>query len=334
MQKTLIIDRLTTDFCHASTVVNLPDGGLMCCWFGGRREGSSDVAIYGSRWDGRRWSSPRRLADGAEANWNPVLFYRGDGRLQLFYKEGQAIADWRTLYMISADNGLTWSGPAELVPGDKSGGRGPVRNKPIRLASGRVIAGASVERGLWMAFADYSDDGCETWTKSNAIAVEGLDYTAGEKTAESSIEVSQQSFYGRGVIQPSLWESEPGRVHMLLRSSEGRVYRSDSSDGGRSWCSACATELPNNNSGLDLAQAGGCLYLACNPVGEAWGRRSPLTLFKSADNGQSWRKLLDLETGEGEYSYPAVIGRGGGLCITYTHNRRNIACVLLDKDEI
>lgn len=152
--------------------------------------------------------------------------------------------------MISADNGLTWSGPAELVPGDKSGGRGPVRNKPIRLASGRVIAGASVERGLWTAFADYSDDGCETWTKSNAIAVEGLDYTAGEKTAESSIEVSQQSFYGRGVIQPSLWESEPGRVHMLLRSSEGRVYRSDSSDGGRSWCGACATELPTITAGL------------------------------------------------------------------------------------
>lgn len=334
MRKTLVIDNLPVGFCHASTAVNLPDGGLLCCWFGGRREGSSDTAIYSSRWDGSRWESPRRLAGGGAANWNPVLFYRSGGLLQLFYKEGQAIADWKTLYMISADNGLTWSEPAELVPGDCSGGRGPVRSKPVRLASGRVIAGASVERGLWTAFADYSDDGCRTWTKANVIAVEGLQYRAGEKIAESAIEVSQQSFYGRGVIQPALWESSPGKVHMLLRSSEGRIYRSDSDDNGASWCSAYATVLPNNNSGLDLAQAGGCLYLACNPVGEAWGRRSPLTLFKSADNGQSWQKLLDLETGEGEYSYPAVIGRGGGLCVTYTFCRRNIACVLLSADEI
>ena len=84
-----------------------------------------------------------KLADGAAANWNPVLFYREDGTLLLFYKQGQQIASWRTLVMQSADDGVSWSEPAELVPGDVSGGRGPVRNKPIRLASGRVLAGAS-----------------------------------------------------------------------------------------------------------------------------------------------------------------------------------------------
>ena len=49
----------------------------------------------------------------------------------------------------STDNGVTWSGPQELVPGDVSGGRGPVRNKPLRLASGRILAGASTEHGIW-----------------------------------------------------------------------------------------------------------------------------------------------------------------------------------------
>ena len=147
----------------------------MCCWFSGSHEGEADVAIYGARRvDDTGWSAPVKLADGAAANWNPVLFYREDGTLLLFYKQGQQIASWRTLVMESADDGVSWSEPAELVPGDVSGGRGPVRNKPIRLASGRVLAGASTEHGIWQAFADISDDDGCTWRKSSPVAIANL----------------------------------------------------------------------------------------------------------------------------------------------------------------
>ena len=234
MKKELIINHLEQNFCHASTLVKLKNGGLMCCWFSGSHEGEADVAIYGARRvDDTGWSAPMKLADGAAANWNPVLFYREDGTLLLFYKQGQQIASWRTLVMQSADDGVSWSEPAELVPGDVSGGRGPVRNKPIRLTSGRVLAGASTEHGIWQAFADISDDDGRTWRKSSPVAIANLRYEAGEKTAESDIAVSAQSFYGRGVIQPSLWQSADGGVHMLLRSSEGFVYRADSEEIGR-----------------------------------------------------------------------------------------------------
>lgn len=67
------------------------------------------------------------------------------------------------------------------MPGDVSGGRGPVRNKPLRLASGRILAGASTEHGIWKAFADISDDDGASWHKSSAVQIEGLQYQAGEK---------------------------------------------------------------------------------------------------------------------------------------------------------
>lgn len=335
MQKEFIIKILPTDFCHASTLIRVSEDKLLCCWFGGYKEGSDDVAIWCSSRDNECWSSLHKLADSAEANWNPVLFSIKD-KILLFFKEGQKISDWKTLVMESADGGKNWSNPSELVAGDVSGGRGPVRNKPIVLANGRIIAGGSIERGLWTSFADYSDDGGKTWKKSLPIGIAGLLYQDGEKTAESNIAVSQQSFYGRGVIQPTIWESTPGQVHILMRSSEGYIYRSDSADNGNTWKEAYPTQLPNNNSGIDLVKVpfNKFLYLVCNPVQGNWGMRSPLSLFRSDDNGASWEKILDLETETGEFSYPAVIADKDGLDITYTWQRKNIVYCRLNKEEL
>lgn len=332
LHKEFVMEKLPTDFCHASTIIKLKSGGLLCCWFGGTHEGEPDVAIYAAKKadDVAKgvWSKPVKLADGAEANWNPVLFYGEDNTLMLFYKHGQKIAQWQTLVIASQDDGESWSEPQELVAADTGGGRGPVRNKPIRLAGGRVAAGASTEQGIWQAFADLSDDDGKSWRKSTVIGIAKLSYQVGEKTAQSNIAVSQQSFYGRGVIQPSLWQSADGSVHMLLRSSEGFVYRADSKDEGETWCSAYPLTLPNNNSGLDLVCTdNGRLFLVCNPVASNWGQRSPLSLFLSIDDGQSWQKLLDLETEAAEFSYPAIIADGKEIYLTYTWKRQNIACV-------
>ena len=94
---------------------------------------------------------------------------------------------------------------------------------------------------------------------------------------------------------------------------------------------AYPTPLPNNNSGLDcVLTESGVLVLVCNPVGENWGPRTPLTVFLSADNGKTFQKALDLEDGEGEFSYPAVIARGDRVYVTYTWNRKNIVCCELE----
>lgn len=300
--------------CHASSVAQLPDGSIFCVWFAGSSEGAEDVGIWGSwRKDGV-WSAPR-LITGQKGlpHWNPVLFVRPDGSIELFYKVGRFIPSWSTLFLISRDCGKTWSAPRELVEGDV-GGRGPVRNHLLVLSNGRWLAPASLEEGEWRCFADYSDDGGESWHKSKEITT-GL---------PDDLPVSERR--GRGVIQPALWESEPGCAHMLMRSSEGRIYRSDSRDYGTTWCPAYATELPNNNSGICLTRTpDGRLYLVYNPVGINRGPRTPLKLACSGDNGASWEDRFTLEDAPGEYSYPDIVFASGSLLVTYTYQRKNIA---------
>ncbi|WP_411675878.1 sialidase family protein [Caproicibacter sp.] len=325
LKREFIIPELSSGMCHASTVLPLADGSVLAAWFGGSHEGKGDTAIWLSRREGC-WERPMRLAYSEEAHWNPVLRDAGENQIVLYFKVGDVIAKWRTMFCVSADGGRTWSDPQELVEGDR-GGRGPVRNKILELMSGRLLAPASIEDGIWRAFADISDDEGRSWQKSTEVQIENLQFKAGERTDRGSgIEVSEQSFYGRGVIQPTLWESSAGRVHMLLRSTEGAVYRSDSEDGGKTWSAARRTALPNNNSGIDLTRTeDGALYLACNPVGVNWGPRTPMSLLRSGDNGENWERLLDLDGGEGEFSYPAVVAGGSVLHVTYSWKRRTIA---------
>ena len=335
-KKEAVMASCPTAMCHASTLLPNPDGSLLCAWFGGSKEGAPDVQIWLSRRTADVWSEPRCITAEPVAHWNPVLFSLQDGHILLFYKTGQEIRRWQTQCLESTDGGTSWSAPRELVPGD-FGGRGPVRNKPIRLKSGAILAPASQEDGIWRAFIDRSADEGRSWQQSAAVYLAGVTGSRTERTvapADSSIPVSEQSFYGRGVIQPTLWESTPGKVHMLLRSTEGCICRSDSADDGFSWSAARRTEMPNNNSGIDLDRsASGRLFLVCNPIAKNWGERSPITLFTSSDNGQSWQELQVLDQGAGEFSYPSIRCVGQTLFISYTARRTNICCWQIDFSE-
>ena len=316
----VVVDDPRFAACHASTVVALDARQHLVAWFAGSREGADDVAIWlARRTPDRGWSRPEKVADETGLpHWNPVLFRApGSDEIALFYKVGHQIPTWRTRVMRSADGGHTWSGPEDLVPGDE-GGRGPVKNKPIVLADGTWVAPASIERtDTWDAFVDLSSDQGRTWRASGLVPLD------------------HDTFPGKGVIQPALWESEPGQVHMLLRSTCGRVCRSDSTDAGRTWSPVRETSLPNNNSGLDLARLpDGRLVCVHNPVDVPWGPRTPLTAALSADDGHSWSPWLVLEGEQpridGELSYPAVVADADGIVSTYTWQRRGIAYVRLD----
>ena len=204
--------------CHASTLVGLDDGNFLVAWFGGDKESADNVAIWLSKGKPGNWSAPRRVAKiRDDAHWNPVLFRDGKGKVYLFFKAGKKITEWETWWTASSDDGTTWSKPVELVKGDR-GGRGPVRNKPIVLSNGVWLAGASFESETgdkhWDVFVDRSSNNGRTWK------------------ATPFLELDRSNFRGHGVIQPTLWESEPGIVHMLVRSSNARIYRSDSKDYG------------------------------------------------------------------------------------------------------
>lgn len=290
--------------CHASTLLRLTDGTILTAWFGGSKEGNSDVQVWYSRRENGVWSTPVAVpTESPVPHWNPVLFQSDDATVSLFYKVGKPIDVWRTMVIRSTDGGRTWTDPEELVSGDVSGGRGPVKNKPIRTKDGRVLAPASTELGAcWRCFVDEFDG--KTWTKHPDFPVDRDEV---------------------GVIQPTLWEDADGKFHALMRSNQGKIYRADSAD-GRTWNTCYATALPNNNSGLDCVRCeDGTLVLVCNPVEQNWGARSPLSVFVSVDNGDTFEKALDLETEQGEFSYPAIITDGDRVYITYTYKRQTVA---------
>ena len=306
--------------CHASTVVPLSGGRYMAAWFEGPKEGDAGVGIRLSMRENGVWRHPVTIAKiRYEAHWNPVLFRISNDRIALYFKVGASIAGWRTYVMYTDDKAERWTEPVELVPGDRSGGRGPVKNPPIMTSNRIIIAPASVERGFWDSFVDISYDNGETWERSENVPLP--DDVISDEARGNRL----------GVIQPTLWETSPGKISMLLRSNGGYIYRSDSSDWGSTWSVARKTSLANNNSGICLARfSDGRLLLAANPTGGNWGARNTLSLFTSTDNGENWSEPYRIEKAEGahEFSYPTVIALdGNSFAMTYTHDRKSIAFV-------
>ncbi len=310
-QKEYIFEENTvTPSCHASTVLPLGDGSVLTAWFGGKKEGDTTVAIYLSKrsTDGK-WNTPHCVSENdGIPHWNPVLYQRPDGQIILFYKYGVKIPDWITKFVLLDSDGNVISSPQELVPGDTSGGRGPVKNKCLQLTSGRLLAPASTEQNdKWIAFTDISDDNGKTWYNNGKF----------ERPKYRGAYV--------GLIQPTLWTDNSGEVHCFMRSDKGAIYRTDSSDGGLTWKKPYRTRLPNNNSGIDCCTDNkGRLWLIYNPVDVNWGVRHPLSLAVSTDKGKHFTEILCPEPGNGEFSYPAIVCKDNTLYITYTYKRRQI----------
>lgn len=305
--------------CHASTVLRLKDGQFISAWFGGTKEKNDDVGIWITKGKPGHWEKTIEVAKiNNDAHWNPVLFRAPDGRIYLFFKVGKQIPYWETWVKTSDDEGKTWSEARELVKGDR-GGRGPVRCKPIILSNGTWLAGASNEQGEWNVFFDRSEDKGNTWQATPYLALD------------------RREFEGKGIIQPTIWESSPGVVHALLRSTSSVICRSDSKDYGKTWSPVYKTSLPNPNSGIDVTKLpDGTLVLAYNPTVKDWGSRGKLALAISFDNGDTWPKKVDLEDGniKDEYSYPAIVSYSDTVAVTYTWNRKKIAFWMASKDWI
>src|SRR5258707_11206560 len=94
---------------HSSSMVELPNGDLLVCWFHGSGERTADdVLIRGARWNHAtgKWTEPFTMADTPGfPETNPVLFL--DSRQRLFFLWPLIVAHkWETAlmkYRISTD---------------------------------------------------------------------------------------------------------------------------------------------------------------------------------------------------------------------------------------
>ncbi len=334
MKEELIFQEpLPVEQCHASTILELPDGRFISACFGGSSEGNLDVGIWSTIRTENGWERPLLLTKvNNKPHWNPVLFMDPNGVVTLFFKVGNSPAYWKTWIVRSYDYCKSWTAPTELVP--RSFSRGPVKNKCIILSDGSWLAPSSREAGWSQAFVDRSEDMGKSWQRGRLIPMDKIIVGQLEKDVPGLGKKGDDMRFS--AIQPTLWESEPGCVHMLLRSSSKSICRSDSKDYGKTWCKVYKTCLPNNNSGIDLVKLkDGTLILAYNPVASHWGDRWPMTLACSKDNGISWQKLRDTDTEPCNYSYPAIIATNdGGVALTYTYDKNNIKFIKFDRDEV
>ncbi|MER7334695.1 MULTISPECIES: sialidase family protein [unclassified Micromonospora] len=319
--------------CHGSTVCQA-GGAFVVAWFQGDHEGAANSRIWLSRGAGGDWSAPVVVSGDLAPCWNPVLHPQDSGALLLFFKVGATISSWRTFLATSLDGGRTWSAPQPLLP-DDVGGRGPVRTPPVRLRSGRLLAGASTETWgaapRWDSFVDISDDDGRSWRRTQDIAID------------------HDTFPGAGIIQPTLWQNPAGEVRLLARSTAGRLVSSTSADDGETWPAGALSSVPNNNSGVSACAVDEVVYLAHNPASGDWASRAPLLVSRSFDDGASWQPWATLEeslestggegyqpadsgvvtTGVNEFSYPCLVRTPDGLAVTYTWQRRGIVLATL-----
>lgn len=294
-----------TPSCHASTIA-LSGGRLVAAWFAGTHEKHSDVGIRVSRRTSAGWSAPVEVADGGGvACWNPVLFQPTGGPLLLIYKVGAEIRDWQSWLVASTDHGETWSEPRPLG----NGLAGPVKNKPVELADGVILAGTSDEPSWreWRVFFSRSSDGGARWETVGPVS-EPAEFQA---------------------IQPALLV-HGDRIQALCRTREDVLAETWSTDGGRTWSRLEATTLRNPNSGIDAVTLDDGRHLLV--YNDTVKGRSPLNVAISND-GRTWREVTRLEEDDGgEYSYPAVIQSGdGAVHITWTHNRTSIRYARIDQ---
>jgi len=299
--------------CHASTIAQTP-GGLAAAWFGGTRERAPDVGIWVSLHDGKAWSRPVEVANGVQdattrhPTWNPVLFQMPKGPLLLFYKVGPSPSTWWGMLIRSADGGKTWS-KAEKLPSEIAG---PIKNKPVLLADGRLLSGSSTEDQGWRVQME--------WTKDEGKSWEHTPFLCDGRT--------------QAAIQPTILTHGGDKLQIVCRNREKTtLWQAWSTDGGRTWSKLEPLALPHNGSGVDgVTLADGRQLLVYN---HTHAGRSPLNVAVSKD-GKEWQAAVVLENEpSSEFSYPAVIQTSDGLVhTTYTWKRQRVKHVTLDPAKL
>ena len=301
-----------TPGCHASTIVETRAGQLLTAWFAGADEGEDDVGIWVSRLENGTWSRPVEVANGVMSPqkrypcWNPVLFQPRSGPVVLFFKVGPTADGWWGEMMVSDDDGRTWKDRRRLPPHVM----GPIKNKAVQLADGRILCPSSSEHAGWQVHVEVTRD-LASWD------VVGL--------LNDPTKIN--------VIQPTILTHPGDRLQMLCRTRRQRfIAESWSHDGGKTWMPMSLTSLPNPNSGIDavtLRDGRQLLVFNNTPRG-----RTPINVALSSD-GKAWNTVLTLESQPGEYSYPAVIQASDGrVHITYTYRRKSIKHVVLDPAKL
>ena len=271
---------------HAASVAALPDGRVFATWFGGAREGSTDVKVYGAHFDPARgvWGeqlvvaspeqSTRDLGLFVRKMGNPVAFTVPSGELWVVYVS-VTLGGWATSHLNlirSADLGRTWGPARRLVISPFLNLSTLAKGSPVFHANGDVVLPVYHEMA----------------GKFGELLVLSAD---GELRRKIRLD------HGSRSLQPVVLVQDERRAVALQRyageARPPRALRSETRDGGRNWSAVEATDLANPNSALAaLALEDGRLLAVANDTED---ERLRLSLLVSEDDGRHWRAIHRFE---------------------------------------
>lgn len=352
---------------HASNLLMLDNGDVLCTWFSGTEEGKADITIFISckKKGSDDWSKPVAMSDNpGRSDQNPVLFKAPNGDIWLLYTSQESTHQDTAIiqYRISKDNGKTWGKQTRLFPNQT----GLFIRQPITINN----------EGEWLLplyHCVIRNDG-KPWDGS-------YDYSAVEVSDDNGKTWKEYEVPGsEGCVQMCIVKlpNKKGFVGFFRSRWADNIYRSFSKD-GKNWEKPVKTELPNNNSSIQATLLkDNNLVIAFNAssrkdakvrrlslfsdktedkndVDESKGRvafwgapRAPMTLALSEDDGKTWPYQRNIAEGSGyaltnnskdkknkEFSYPSVKQTlDGNIDVTFTYFRQSIAFVETTEDWI
>ncbi|WP_078578435.1 sialidase family protein [Salipaludibacillus agaradhaerens] len=339
---------------HASNLLELDSGDLLCTWFGGSKEGKADITVMVSTFskENRTWHPPQAVSDDStRSEQNPILFKNPNGQIWLIYTAQYAVHQDSSVvrYSVSDDEGVTWSKVKDLF--DKPGTF--VRNPPVITENNDIILPAY--------YCLKSTNGF----LGNDYSVVKRSKDNGNTWEETKIEGSE------GLVHLSLVHLEGQRLVGFFRSRKAdKIYRTVSNDLGFTWSKPSPTHLPNNNASIQATKLSrGQLVMVFNNINAEerppkenrppwfdpsdmdkvgvnkenqsdaiWGVvRNPLSIAVSEDEGLTWKHVKSVIesqdiNSEPEFSYPSIKqDREGKIHITFTYLRQYIQHVIVDE---
>ncbi|MDR2688620.1 MAG: exo-alpha-sialidase [Azoarcus sp.] len=268
---------------HAPSIVALPDGRLFATWFGGTREGATDVNIYAAyrAADELAWGPQQVIASPQQTTrdtgfftrklGNPVALLTPGGELWVIYVS-VTMGGWATSQLNllrSPDLGQHWRPASRLVTSPFFNLSTLVKGVPVFFANGDI--GVPVYHELAGKFAELL-----------VLAPTG------------EVRRKIRMDHGRRTLQPVVLVQDTRRAVALMRTASGtRAWRGETEDGGLHWRTPQETTLANPNSALAAFRLGDGRLLAV--ANDTEDQRLRLSLLVSEDEGWHWRAIHRFE---------------------------------------
>jgi len=335
---------------HSSSIVELPNGDLLSCWFEGSGERTAnDVMVKGARLKkgASNWSKTFVMADTpGHPDCNPVLFINDKNKLFMFWivvqanrwetsvlkyltsdnykKEGAPEWNWQDVILLKPDEEFAKTTKEKFKESGKPGlswaEYAPKYEKmvfeaakePKKRETGWMtrIHPITLQNGR-ILLPLYSD--------GYNFSLVAISDDSGE-TWKPSLPI-----VGRGNVQPAIIQKEDGTLIAFMRDNgdePGRVMVSTSKDDGYEWSAATKTDIPNPGTSVDAIKLkNGNFSMVYNDVED--GRYS-LAISISEDEGKTWkftRNLEKVKKDEGSFAYPSVIqSDDGSIHVSYSYH--------------